>query len=175
MEARPMVTAGFKWAPLKAPTAYTATATPNPQPAVMTIHPAFCPLVLLSTTLATTPSPRMISSMVPSSSARKGGIGSNGKPRRYQRESHLSTRSASSSAAVTVDTALTCPPQDSGCYARRARLRSEYAPDADDRRGVAQREYPEPANGVGPRRACRPEAAGRAPWQRHHQPRLADR
>src|SRR5882724_12138880 len=75
MEARPMVTAGFKWAPLKAPTAYTATATPNPQPAVMTIHPAFWPLVLLSTTLATTPSPRMISSMVPSTSARKGGIG----------------------------------------------------------------------------------------------------
>src|SRR5882762_6853015 len=77
MEARPMVTAGFKWAPLKAPTAYTATATPNPQPAVMTIHPAFWPLVLLSTTLATTPSPRMISSMVPSTSARKGGIGLN--------------------------------------------------------------------------------------------------
>src|SRR5467141_2556783 len=74
MEARPMVTAGFKWAPLKAPTAYTATATPNPHPAVMTIHPAFWPLVLLSTTLATTPSPRMISSMVPSTSARKGGI-----------------------------------------------------------------------------------------------------
>src|SRR5256885_5227108 len=70
-----MVTAGFKCAPLKAPTAYTATATPNPQPAVMTIHPPFWPLVLLSTTLATTPSPRMINSMVPSSSARKGGIG----------------------------------------------------------------------------------------------------
>src|SRR4029077_7425953 len=75
MDARPMVTAGFRCAPLKAPTAYTATATPNPQPAVMTIHPAFWPLVLLSTTLATTPSPRMISSMVPSTSARKGGIG----------------------------------------------------------------------------------------------------
>ena len=75
MEARPMVTAGFKCAPLKLPTAYTATVTPNPQPAVMTIHPAFWPLVLLSPTLATTPSPRMINSMVPSSSARKGGIG----------------------------------------------------------------------------------------------------
>src|SRR5207237_1995596 len=74
MAARPIVTAGFKWAPLKLPTAYTATATPNAQPAVMTIHPAFWPLVLLSTTLATTPSPRMINSMVPSSSARKGGI-----------------------------------------------------------------------------------------------------
>src|SRR2546428_12037105 len=77
MEARPIVTAGFKCAPLKLPTAYTATVTPNAQPAVMTIHPAFWPLVLLSTTLATTPSPRMISSMVPSSSARKGVIGLN--------------------------------------------------------------------------------------------------
>src|SRR5438445_12644757 len=74
MEARPMVTAGFKCAPLKAPTAYTATATPNAHPAVMTIHPLFWPLVLLSTTLATTPSPRMINSMVPSNSARKGDI-----------------------------------------------------------------------------------------------------
>src|SRR5438445_4565941 len=70
-----MVTAGFKCAPLNAPTAYTATATPNAHPAVMTIHPLFWPLVLLSTTLATTPSPRMINSMVPSTSARKGGIG----------------------------------------------------------------------------------------------------
>src|SRR6266545_6567201 len=75
MEARPMVTAGFKCAPLKAPTEYTATATPKAQPAVMTIHPLFWPLVLLSTTLATTPSPRTISSMVPRTSARKGGIG----------------------------------------------------------------------------------------------------
>src|SRR6266571_1132920 len=75
MEARPIVTAGFKCAPLKAPTAYTATATPNAHPAVMTIHPLFWPLVLLSTTLATTPSPRMINSMVPSTSARNGGIG----------------------------------------------------------------------------------------------------
>src|SRR6266496_6380732 len=75
MDARPIVTAGLRWAPLKPPTAYTATATPNAQPAVMTIQPPFWPLVLLSTTLATTPSPRMINSMVPSSSARKGGIG----------------------------------------------------------------------------------------------------
>src|SRR2546422_3150996 len=75
MEARPMVTAGFKCAPLKAPTAYTAIVTPNAQPAVITIQPAFWPLVLLSTTLATTPSPSVTNSMVPSSSARKGGIG----------------------------------------------------------------------------------------------------
>src|SRR2546430_3418706 len=74
MEGGPMVTGGFKCAPLKAPPAYTATATPNAHPAVMTIHPLFWPLVLLSTTLATTPSPRMINSMVPSTSARKGDI-----------------------------------------------------------------------------------------------------
>src|SRR2546426_7906696 len=88
-----MVTAGLRCAPLKVPTAYTATATPNAQPAVMTIQPAFWPLVLLSTTFATTPSPRMTSSMVPSSSARKGGIRLNGKRRRYQRGSALSTHS----------------------------------------------------------------------------------
>src|SRR5207249_9804970 len=92
MEARPTVTAGFKCAPLKAPTAYTPTATPNAHPAVMTIHPLFWPLVLLSTTLATTPSPRMINSMVPSTSARNGGIGLIGKRRRYQRGGDLSTQ-----------------------------------------------------------------------------------
>src|SRR5205809_256091 len=75
MDARPMVTAGLRCAPLKVPTAYTATVTPNAQPAVITIQPPLWPLVLLSTTLATTPSPRMTNSMVPSSSARKGGIG----------------------------------------------------------------------------------------------------
>src|SRR6266702_863349 len=40
----------------------------------MTIQPAFWPLVLLRTTFATTPSPRMMSSMVPSSSARNGDM-----------------------------------------------------------------------------------------------------
>src|SRR6266850_6363851 len=74
MDARPIVTAGFKCAPLKLPTAYTAIVTANAQPAVMTIQPAFWPLVLLRTTLATTPSPRMTSSMVPSSSARNGDM-----------------------------------------------------------------------------------------------------
>src|SRR5438128_11298182 len=91
MEARPMVTAGLRCAPLKVPTAYTATVTPNAHPAVMTIQPAFWPLVLLSTTLATTPSPKMTSSMVPSSSATKGGIRVNGKRRSYQCGSALST------------------------------------------------------------------------------------
>src|SRR6266850_7872992 len=75
MAASPSVTAGLRCAPLNVPTAYTATVTPNAQPAVMTIQPEFWPLVLLSTTLATTPSPRMMSSMVPSSSARNGDIG----------------------------------------------------------------------------------------------------
>src|SRR5438093_13766280 len=75
MDARPMVTAGLRCAPLKVPTAYTATVTPNAQPAVMTIQPEFWPLVLLSTTLATTPSPRMTNSLVPSSSASNGGRG----------------------------------------------------------------------------------------------------
>src|SRR6266478_1184680 len=118
MEARPIVTAGFKCAPLKLPTAYTATATPNAQPAVMTIHPALWPLVLLSTTLATTPSPRMISSMVPSSSARKGVIGLNWEGAKLS-----------------------------------ARRRLVYT--------------------VGVH--CRPGGAGRAPWQCHNEPRLADR
>src|SRR5882762_1747311 len=89
MDARPMVTAGFKWAPLKAPTAYTATVTPNAHPAVMTIHPAFWPLVLLSTTLATTPSPRMINSIVPSTSARKGRIGLSGEAAKLSAQQRL--------------------------------------------------------------------------------------
>src|SRR6266545_4844425 len=53
----------------------------------MTIQPELWPLVLLSTTLATTPSPRMMSSMVPSSSARKGGM----RRRNYQWGRPLST------------------------------------------------------------------------------------
>src|SRR5258705_10081100 len=85
--ARPIVTAGFRWAPLKVPTAYTATVTANAHPAVITIQPAFWPLVLLRTTLATTPSPRTMSSMVPSSSARNGDM----ERRSYQRWSGLST------------------------------------------------------------------------------------
>src|SRR5689334_12462368 len=74
MAASPIVTAGFRCAPLNVPTAYTASVTANAHPAVMTIQPLFCPFVLLSTTFATTPSPRMISSMVPSSSARNGDM-----------------------------------------------------------------------------------------------------
>src|SRR5881392_1485436 len=107
-----MVTAGFRCAPLKLPTAYTATVTPNAQPAVMTIQPAFWPLVLLSTTLATTPSPRMISSMVPSSSARKGGIGLNGEARSYQCGSGLSTPPPLPSGPTAPSPALHLPPAD---------------------------------------------------------------
>src|SRR5437016_2601522 len=113
IEARPIVTAGFKWAPLKLPTAYTATVTPNPQPAVMTIHPAFWPLVLLSTTLATTPSPRMISSMVPSSSARKGGIRSIGKRRSYQRGRALSRKRTSLASSLDARLARSASRQTS--------------------------------------------------------------
>src|SRR5438477_9831878 len=40
----------------------------------MTIQPEFWPFDLVSKTLATTPSPRMTSSIVPMSSARKGDI-----------------------------------------------------------------------------------------------------
>src|SRR5438477_5459007 len=53
----------------------------------MTIHPEFWPLVRLSTTFATTPSPRMTSSMVPRSSAKKGDM----RRRRYLRGGGLST------------------------------------------------------------------------------------
>src|SRR5437867_13210712 len=53
----------------------------------MTIQPELWPLVLLSTTLATTPSPRTMSSMVPSTSARKGAM----RRRNYPRRRPLST------------------------------------------------------------------------------------
>src|SRR5574341_390373 len=53
----------------------------------MTIQPEFWPLVLLSTTLATTPSPRMISSIVPRTSARNGVM----RRRKYQRCGAVST------------------------------------------------------------------------------------
>src|SRR5690349_6539193 len=96
--ASAMVTAGLMCAPLKLPTAYTATVTANAQPAVMTIQPLFWPLVRLSTTLATTPSPRMINSMVPSSSARKGDMGVTGMRRSYRGRRTLSIRKRSPAA-----------------------------------------------------------------------------
>src|SRR5687768_3811302 len=69
MAAKPMVTAGFRCAPVNDPMAYTPTATASAQPVVMTIQPAFCALDLVRRTPATTPSPRMIRSPVPTISA----------------------------------------------------------------------------------------------------------
>src|SRR5260221_11508974 len=50
----------------------TAVYTAIAQPKVITIHPPLLPLVLLSTTFATTPSPNMMSIAVPINSPRKG-------------------------------------------------------------------------------------------------------
>src|SRR3954469_4438583 len=44
-------------------------ATATPHATAITNQPPFCPLVLLSTTFATTPSPRRMSSIVPIASA----------------------------------------------------------------------------------------------------------
>src|SRR5215212_3137109 len=60
-----MVTAGVIWAPENWPTQYTATATAIAHPKVMTIQPEFSALEFLSSTPATTPSPRMIRIIVP--------------------------------------------------------------------------------------------------------------
>src|SRR5215211_1918571 len=60
-----MVTAGLMWAPENWPTQYTATATASPHPNVITIQPEFSALEFLSSTPATTPSPRMIRIIVP--------------------------------------------------------------------------------------------------------------
>ncbi len=77
IEARAMVTAGLRCAPLMLFTQYTAIVTPNAQPAVITIQPELLPLVLLRTTLATTPSPSMIRIAVPKTSARSGDMEGN--------------------------------------------------------------------------------------------------
>src|SRR5689334_6791186 len=69
-----MVTAGFKCAPLYLLEQATPTKTAIPQPNVMTIHPAPFPLVLFSSTLATTPLPRITRIAVPINSARNGFI-----------------------------------------------------------------------------------------------------
>src|SRR5687767_3024235 len=73
--ASPIVTAGLRCAPLTLPTEYTASVTASAQPVVITIQPASLPLVRFSTTLATTPSPRMTRIAVPRSSARSGDMG----------------------------------------------------------------------------------------------------
>ena len=50
----------------------TPNVTANAQPAVMTIHPAFCALDFSSKTPATTPLPRMMSTIVPKNSPQNG-------------------------------------------------------------------------------------------------------
>src|SRR5215469_14280872 len=72
MTAKLIVTAGLMKPPLIGPDAYTPTATAMAHPVVITIQPEFCPLFLLKTTLATTPSPKMMSNMVPMISAING-------------------------------------------------------------------------------------------------------
>ncbi len=72
--ASAMVTAGFKCAPLEDALINTPVNTAIAQPIVITIQPLLNPFVLLSTTLATTPSPRIISIAVPISSPVKGVI-----------------------------------------------------------------------------------------------------
>src|SRR5215217_7190032 len=57
-------------APLNWPTQYTAMPTAIPHPNVMTIQPEFSALEFLSRTPATTPSPRMMRSIVPKNSPR---------------------------------------------------------------------------------------------------------
>jgi hypothetical protein len=70
-----IVTAGFKCPlPPRASDELTPRKTAIAQPNVITIHPLLFPFVLLSTTLATTPSPRIISSMVPINSPMNGFI-----------------------------------------------------------------------------------------------------
>src|SRR5919107_4573295 len=69
--ANPIVTAGFRCAPLNCPMANTATMTAMPHPNVMTIQPLFCPFDRFSSTQATTPLPSRIRSAVPITSAPK--------------------------------------------------------------------------------------------------------
>ncbi|MPM78569.1 hypothetical protein SDC9_125580 [bioreactor metagenome] len=72
--ARPIVTAGFRWAPDIGPAIITPVKTASPHPMVITIQPPLFPFVPLRTTLATTPFPRRISTIVPISSAKNSPI-----------------------------------------------------------------------------------------------------
>src|SRR3954453_6165858 len=71
LKATPTVTAGLRCAPEKRATEYAPTITPIAQPKGMTIQPLFWAFDLASSTAATTPSPRRISSAVPITSALK--------------------------------------------------------------------------------------------------------
>ena len=67
--AAPSVTAGFRWPSLpKAMAVNTPAITAIAHPVLMTIHPEPSPLDFRSRTLATTPFPMRISTMVPMNS-----------------------------------------------------------------------------------------------------------
>ena len=72
IEARPTVTAGFRWATpsetARLPSTPTKTAIAQAQ--VMTTQPEFCAFDLLRSTPATTPSPIRMSNAVPTTSPR---------------------------------------------------------------------------------------------------------
>ena len=67
----PIVTAGFRCAPLNCPTAKAPVMTARPQPNVITTQPPFWPFDWASSTHATTPLPSKIRSAVPMTSAPK--------------------------------------------------------------------------------------------------------
>src|ERR1043166_3918697 len=67
-----ILTAGLRCASLSGEEATTPTKTASAQPSVMTIQPELFPLVPLSSTLATTPSPKSTSNAVPINSPRNG-------------------------------------------------------------------------------------------------------
>ena len=71
---RASVTAGFKWAPLYGAAINTPVKTPTAHPKVITIQPLLFPLVLLRTTLDTTPPPKTIIIAVPKNSAKNAFI-----------------------------------------------------------------------------------------------------
>ena len=68
------MTAGLRCALLTGALTKTPTKTAIAHPKLMTIQPLPLPLVPLSRTLATTPSPNRISSIVPTSSAKKADV-----------------------------------------------------------------------------------------------------
>src|SRR5690625_110176 len=70
LTARPNVTAGLMCPPL-AKAIHTPANTPRPHPKLMSSQPPLKPLVLASSTVATTPQPRRTSIPVPSASRRR--------------------------------------------------------------------------------------------------------
>src|SRR5699024_10289139 len=69
--AKPNVTAGFKWASLIFPTAYTPRETASPHAIVMSTQPPFSASDLFISAPATTPPPKIIKIIVPINSPTK--------------------------------------------------------------------------------------------------------